>query len=220
MMISGFFSPNEEEGVEIRQFYQLLWRPTATMHESWWSKLGLQMWKKHAGQNTVLSQRIEALVVLRLGIVTRDLPVAFTPDEQFLLNRRERLPALLAVLGLYCLNCPDYLSIKEYRIQLETLLTEEQVQQAWAMWPQRPTSKMTELVDDIKPEQVLEQAQKLAVLLLEKELSDSSLWQSIALTLPAVEVEHEPEEFQQQVSLLQQNPLNLARWLTRLERML
>ena len=219
-MISGFFSPNEEEGAEIRQFYQLLWRPTITMHESWWTKLGLKMWKKHAGQNTVLSQRIEALVVQRLGIVTRDLPVAFTPDEQFLLNRRERLPALLSVLGVYCLNCPDYLSIKEYRVQLETLLTDEQIQQAWAMWPQRPTSNMKELVDSIKPELVLEQAQKLAVLLLEKELSESCLWRSIALTLPAVEMEQEPEIFKQQVTLLQQDHLNLARWLTRLERML
>ncbi len=219
-MISGFFSPNEEENAEIRQFYQLLWRPTATMHESWWSKLGLQMWKKYAGQNTVLSRRIEALVVRRLGIITRDLPAAFTPDERFLLNRRERLPSLLAVLGLYCLNCPDYLSLKDYRLQLEALLTQEQIQQAWAMWPQRPTSEMKDVVDDIKPEQVLEQAQKLAVLLLEKELSESPLWQSVALTLPAAEAEQEPQEFKRQVTLLRQEHLNLARWLTRLERML
>lgn len=218
-MISGFFSPNEE-GTEIRQFYQLLWRPTVTMHESWWAKLELQMWKKYAGQNTILSQRIEKLVVERLGIVNRDLPVVFTPDEQFLLNRRERLPAILSVLGMYCLNCPDYLSLKDFRIQLETLLTEEQIQQAWALWPQRPTSKMKDLVDDIKPEQLLDQAQKLAVVLLEKELSESSLWQSIAVTLPAVALDNEPEDVKKQAILLQQSDLNLARWLTRLERML
>ena len=200
-MISGFFSPNEEDGLEIRQFYQLLWRPTVTMHESWWTKLELQMWKKLAGQNTILSQRIEQLVVERLGIVTKDLPIAFTPDEQFLLNSRERLPALLSVLGMYCLNCPDFLSIKEYRVQLEALLTEEQIQQAWALWPQRPTSKMDKFVDGIKPEMILEQAQKISVLLLEKELSDSSLWQSIAVTLPAIDVDKESDDFKKQVML-------------------
>ncbi len=219
-MISGFFAENEGEGIEIRQFYQLLWRPTITMHDSWWTKLELQMWKKNAGQSTVLSQRIEQLVVERLGIVEKELPIAFTPDEQFLLNKRERLPALLTVLGLYCLNCPDYLSLKDYRLQLELLLTEEQIQQAWALWPQRPTSKMKELVDAIKPDYLVEQAQKLAVTLLEFELSESSLWQSIAVTLPAVDVEMEPDDFKSQVTLLRENETKLARWLTRLERML
>ncbi|RYV00976.1 hypothetical protein SOPP22_19505 [Shewanella sp. OPT22] len=219
-MISGFFSPNEEEGIEIKQFYQLLWRPTVAMHDSWWSKLGLQMWKKSAGQNIVLSQRIEQLVVQRLGIIDKPLSSAFTLDEQFLLKSKSRLPAILSVLGLYCLNCPDYLSLKEHRLALESVLSEEQVQQAWALWPQRPTSKFKELVDDIKSEYLLEQAQKISIALLDEELKESSLWRCIAVTLPVVEVEMEPDDFKAQVTLLKETDLNLTRWLTRLERML
>ncbi|MBE8167777.1 MAG: hypothetical protein HAW66_05390 [Shewanella sp.] len=217
-MSSEFFLTESGEKSELRKYYEFVWHPADQMHPTWWEKLGLKQWKSCFRTSPVLSERIETLIVKRMGIVKEPLPLTLSDNDKFLLSIKERLPSLMVILGIFCMNCPEYLSLKEYRTALADLLTEEQIQQAWALWPQRPTAEQKESLDKQSVDKLIINAQVIALLMLNKEMKDDKIWRALAMTLP-ISVNGDDEasiaEYQSSISVL-----NLKRWLLRLERML
>ncbi|MCL1076959.1 hypothetical protein D5R81_03030 [Parashewanella spongiae] len=217
-MSSDFFSTESGEKSELRQYYEFVWHPAEQMHPSWWKKLGLQQWKSVFHRSPTLNERIETLIVKRMGIVDKPLPNKLSENDELLFSLKERLPSLVTILGIFCLNCPEYLSLKEYRIALADVLTDDQIQQAWALWPQRPTAEQSESLDTISADKLIINAQVIGLLLLTKEMEDDQIWRALAMTLP-ISVNDADEvnldKYQNSITVI-----NLKRWLLRLERLL
>ncbi|MGB0893414.1 MAG: type III secretion system domain-containing protein [Parashewanella sp.] len=221
-MVSDFFSVESDGYSEIRDLYQLIWQPLLTMHPSWWQKLELDQWQDRYQQGTILGNRIEKLVVTRRGIINESLPKNITQQQKQLLNSRSRMPELTSILGIFCLNCPEYLSLKSFRKELEELISPEQIQQAWALWPQRPTKGFSHVFEGVTPELLISTSQKIAIALLssDQSLNDNVIWKAVSMTLPIDDFAQESDELKEFIEKLKQESFEIQRWLIRLERLL
>ncbi|RLV59781.1 hypothetical protein D5018_10455 [Parashewanella curva] len=219
-MSEDFFSSTSDSGLALRQGFELIWRPTASMHPSWWKKLGVQAWQEKYEPDSILGHRIETMIVSRAGLIDEPMPTKLNEQDNLLIQRKDKLNELLLVFGLYSLNCQDYFSLKTYRQALETILTDDQIQQAWALWPQRPTSKLKPVINDIAEKDIVEVALQIAVIQFSKELTDSIVWRALLMTFPATETDKLPKSITAHLKALDKQSINMSRSLTRLERLL
>jgi hypothetical protein len=200
---------------------RLMWQPVASMHPSWWQKLQLAPWQARYQAGTELAVRIEALVVGRYGLASQAqaVPIELTEFDRKLLACVPKLAAIVTVLGLFYLDRPDYLSLRDYRDALSVALSAEQVQQVWNIWPQKPVFahapafSETPVGADIPANAIVAVAQGCAIGLLEQVWRDYPIWRALALTLPAVGSSSAlPEPIETAV--------DIPRWFVRLERLL
>ncbi|WP_133407975.1 type III secretion system domain-containing protein [Parashewanella tropica] len=219
-MSEDFFSSTSDTGLALRQCFELIWRPMANMHPSWWQKLGVQAWQGKYQPHSTLGHRIETMIVSRAGLIDEPMPTKLNEQDNLLIQRKDKLTELLLVLGLYSLNSPDYLSLKSYREVLQTVLAPEQIQQAWALWPQRPTSKLKPVINDIAEKDIVKTALQVAVIQFSKELTDSIVWRALLMTFPATDTEQLSKPLTAQLKALDKQSISMSRWLTRLERLL
>ncbi|BAJ02211.1 hypothetical protein SVI_2240 [Shewanella violacea DSS12] len=205
------------EGVvtkEYREFNRLIWQPVTSMHVSWWQKLDLSVWQDRYQANTELGCRIDRLVAKRYGLIDRCLPSYLTELQVGLVNMRYKLEAIIIILGLLCLNEPEYFLLKKYRDALEVKLTPIQFKQAWAIWPQRPILHSIQQ-NKLPVDCLVEQAFGLGITLIERHWQEESIWLSLALTLPSIRLTASEKERYQLAG-----DINIPRWLFRLERLI
>ncbi|MPY23976.1 type III secretion system domain-containing protein [Shewanella sp. YLB-07] len=200
---------------ELKAFNRLVWQPVSSMHPSWWQTLSLKGWQEKYQANTELARRIETLVVRRYGLADRVLPTHLDVQQQAVLGMRFKIEAIVTVLGLFYLNAPEYLSLRIYRDVLAYVLTPAQIQQAWTIWPQRPTREMRLQSSAISPDKLLERAQAVGVTLIAKQWQEDPLWLALALMLPSARVELSDLQVYQPTG-----EVDIPRWLSRLERLL
>ncbi|AQS36181.1 Type III secretion system subunit [Shewanella psychrophila] len=200
---------------EFKAFNRLVWQPVSSMHPSWWQALALKGWQDKYQANTELARRIETLVVRRYGLAERVLPTHLDVQQQAVLGMRFKIEAIVTVLGLFYLNTPEYLSLRIYRDALAYVLTSAQIQQAWAIWPQRPTREMRLQLSVIPPDKLLERAQAVGVTLIASQWQEDPLWLALALMLPSARLELSDLQAYQPTG-----EVNIPRWLSRLERLL
>ena len=195
-------------------FNRLVWQPVATMHPSWWQELQLTLWQAQSQAGTRLAQRIEAVVVSRYGLVGQDLPQEFNELEANLLACRHKLSAIVTALGLFLLNRPDYVSLREYRDALHQELSHAQIQQIWNLWPQRPQLTTYAYRDEVTATELVGVAQTCAINLIGQLWGNKPFWRALALTLPV------QATLPCKADSLAPISLDIPRWLMRLERLL
>ncbi|NRD74515.1 hypothetical protein HQQ94_14970 [Shewanella sp. VB17] len=201
--------------VELKAFNHLVYQPVSSMHPSWWTTLDLGIWQDKYQANTQLGIQIEALVVKRYGLSVRVLPTQLTCQQLTMLDIRFKIEAIVTVLGLFYLNVPEYLSLREYRDALACVLTPVQIQQAWAMWPQRPTLNVEQQTPILAPDKLVEQAMGVGIALVERQWKEDPLWLALALTLTPKRLS--PENI---LAYRVADEVDIPRWLLRLERLL
>ncbi|MGL4858756.1 MAG: type III secretion system domain-containing protein [Enterobacteriaceae bacterium] len=182
---------------ELKKLNQFIWQPCVSMHPLWWKHLDVEIWQDKYQPGTQLSQRIDALVGARYGLKQAAALLLLTPsilssDDKILLRVHAKLHnmvlvlVLVLVLGLFYLDCPDYLSLKLYRQALKEWLTDQQIQQAWSLWPQRPQYplQVTRTQELCAPEELYPLAIMQALSVLEQQYHDYLIWQALRLLLP------------------------------------
>lgn len=195
-------------------FNRLVWQPVATMHPSWWQELHLTLWQAQYQAGTRLAQRIEAVVVSRYGLADQVLPRELNDLEANLLVCRHKLSAIVTALGLFLLNRPDYVSLREYRDALRQELSKAQIQQIWNLWPQRPQLATYDYRDEVTATELVSVAQACAITLIAQLWGNKPFWRALALTLPV------PATLPCKADSLAPMSLDIPRWLMRLERLL
>lgn len=201
--------------VELKAFNRLVYQPVSSMHSSWWKTLDLGVWQYKYQANSTLGQQIEALVVQCYGLSEQALPTQLTSQQRKMLAIRFKLEEILTVLGLFYLNVPEYLSLREYRDVLACVLTPVQIQQAWAMWPQRPARDLALQQCTISPDKLVERALGIGISLVVQQCQDDPIWLALALTLPSQRL-----VLTEMLTYQVVDEVDISRWLFRLERLL
>lgn len=113
--------------------HTLWWQPGRVMDESWWPALALDTWQQPYAHYPSLRPAIDQVIRMRLGH-HGEMP-GISAQVSPLLADAERRNALCLALGLWALQCPDYLVLKSYRQTLSTLLSPALIGQLQVLFP-------------------------------------------------------------------------------------
>ncbi len=102
----------------IFNFYQLAYSPGLTMSPQWWEVLNLASWKEVYSRSPECRQSVDTLIQSRRGFAIPSLTVPEAEWQLYVCREIERLPKLLAALGLIRLARLDYLLLRQYRESL------------------------------------------------------------------------------------------------------
>lgn len=113
-----------------RQLHRLWWCPGGTMAAGWWSALDLTAWRAPYARQLSLRPALDALLARKLG---HDGPPPHSAlAAQLLTGPRD---AVCVGLGLWAMQCPDYLTLRPYRAALAAELGPAPLAQLQALLP-------------------------------------------------------------------------------------
>ena len=167
----------------IFNFYQLAYSPGLTMSPQWWEVLNLASWKEVYSRSPECRQSVDALIQSRRGFATSSVSIPEAEWQLHVCREMERLPKLLAALGLIRLARLDYLLLRHYRESLLIYFEPHELMQLQAIYPD------VQFIDeqikvDVEPLSV-SSLHSLALYLGWDGLQQSSIfWQVLALLFP------------------------------------
>ena len=117
-----------------QQRLHALWhRPGTVMADAWWQHVSMQSWQQPYTEHAGVRPPLDALIAERLG--HRGAIPPLTPHAQALLDDGHDSEMLCIALGLWALNCPDYLLLRPYRMALVEPLGDATLAQLCALFP-------------------------------------------------------------------------------------
>ena len=119
----------------LQSLYALWWQPCSVMHPGWWSHLNLDSWLEPYENQPALGTALNKLIGLRLGHDEHCPVPELTPTAQILLEDVNRFKMLGIALGLWALQCPEYLYLRTYRHALKDALDDAALEQLQALFP-------------------------------------------------------------------------------------
>lgn len=135
-----------------QQRLHALWhRPGAVMADGWWQQVSMDAWQQPYAEHVGVRPSLDALIAERLGHQGAIPPL--TPQADVLLDDSQRSETLCIALGLWALNCPDYLLLRPYRRALIDALGEPTLGQLSALFPANARAAAS-----VAPEQLINAA--------------------------------------------------------------
>ncbi|QAU24829.1 hypothetical protein EO087_13205 [Dyella sp. M7H15-1] len=117
-----------------QQRLHALWhRPGAVMADGWWQHMSMDAWQQPYAEHAGVRPSLDALIAEQLGHQGAIPPL--TPQAQMLLDDEQHSETLCIALGLWALNCPDYLLLRPYRLALAEALGESTLAQLCTLFP-------------------------------------------------------------------------------------
>lgn len=116
-----------------RRLNALWWQPGAWMAPAWWPQLALSAWQDLYPVRPRLRPAIDRLIATRLG--HHGAPPAADALSMVLLADTPRAQQWCLALGLWALQCPDYLLLARFRQTLSPPLSPTQVTQLACLFP-------------------------------------------------------------------------------------
>lgn len=117
----------------LRRLYTLWCQPGREMAAGWWAALGLAKWQPSYVRQLLLRPALDRLIASRLG--HDGATPAMSPLAASLLADDVRRDSLCLALGLWALQCPDYLLFRCYREVLSPMLDVRAMSQLQALIP-------------------------------------------------------------------------------------
>ena len=189
---------------EVIQLNKSLRQVSSRLHSQWWTKIDLEPWQDIAKKNELISQRLDNVILSRLGYEKLWL----TEDREVVLkwlSVLHRLPLLLTAAGLIVQNCPDYIWDNHYRKVMQGIFSQSQIEQLIALWP------FTNEPPVWTPNNMLEKAEYFSASALYHSWSSHPFWPMLSLSLPVVE---------KPIELSELESANVVSWIFRLEKFL
>ncbi|MBJ7263173.1 MAG: hypothetical protein JHC61_05290 [Burkholderiaceae bacterium] len=121
----------------LRRLYTLWWQPGREMAAGWWTALGLPQWQQSYVNQPLLRPSLDRMIAHRLGHAKTAPPMSTLAAA--LLADDTRCQVLCLALGLWALQCPDYLLMRRYRDALSSLLDARVMNQLQALIPVNAT---------------------------------------------------------------------------------
>lgn len=190
--------------LDVIQINRTLRNVSYRLHSQWKKKLELDTWKDLATQNDLVEQRMNNVILRRIGCedawLTEDIDVV-----KKWLSVIKNLPVLLPSSGLITQNCPDYIWDSQYRKIMQQRFTQNQIDQLIALWPHCSESAMW------MPENMLKNAEYYSASALYHYWFKHPFWTLLSPSLPIMEtpIKLSPVEVE-----------NTIGWMFRLERFL
>lgn len=119
----------------LRRLHTLWWQPGREMAAGWWAALGLPQWRQSYLSQPLLRPSLDRMIASRLGHGTAIPPMSAL--AAVLLADDARCKVLCLALGLWGLQCPDYLLMRRYRDALSSILDARAMNQLQALIPMR-----------------------------------------------------------------------------------
>ncbi|PHV11499.1 type III secretion system domain-containing protein [Chitinimonas sp. BJB300] len=134
----------------LQRLHALWWQPGTVMHKGWWAHLDLASWRTPYLNQPAIAPSLNRLIALRLGCQKHDPIPALSPTAQTLLEDTTRLDTLGMAIGLWALQCPEYLFLRTYRQPLAAALGDVALEQLQTLFPvdacMAPTLTPTDLL--------------------------------------------------------------------------
>jgi hypothetical protein len=111
----------------------LWWQPGRHMAAGWWRQLDLACWQTRYRALPALRPALDRVIAARLG--HDGAPPPADPLADRLLADPCWRDALCIGLGLWALQCPDYLWLRPFRQALAPMLSPQQLTQLLALFP-------------------------------------------------------------------------------------
>ncbi|MGQ5524538.1 type III secretion system domain-containing protein [Chitinimonas sp. PSY-7] len=119
----------------LQSLYALWWQPCGVMHPGWWTHLNLDSWRSPYQNQPAIGSTLNKLIGLRLGHDEHCPVPKLTSTAQVLLEDVGRFKMLGMALGLWALQCPEYLFLRTYRQALKDTLDDAAIAQLQALFP-------------------------------------------------------------------------------------
>lgn len=199
----------------LRRLHRLAWCPGQWMSEAWWVRFDLGEWSSVYGRHPGCRAPLDALIAARRGFPAGPLPAQLSPISRSLLRiDTQRLPKLIAALGLVHGGNADWFLFTRWRQALEAAFTPSECDQLRFFCSIRrpPETSSTDWGPDLQPATVIGRARRIGYDWLDGHLHDDPAWRALEIVLP------EPPVISQQDSGAWSN--RALDWLFRLERFL
>jgi hypothetical protein len=129
-----------------------LWhRPGAVMDDGWWQHMSMDAWRQPYSEHAMVRPSLDAVLAEQLGHQGAIPPLS--SQAQILLDDARGGEAFCIALGLWALNCPDYLLLRPYRQVLCEVLGESTLAQLCTLFPTTANAPAT-----IEPPQLIDAA--------------------------------------------------------------
>ena len=189
---------------DVIQLNKSLRQVSSRLHSHWWAKLDLEPWQDIVKTNELISQRLDNVILSRLGYEE----LLLTEDREVVLkwlSVLNRLPMLLTAAGLIVQNCPDYIWDNHYRKVMQSIFSQSQIDQLIALWPYTSEPPLW------TPNNMLDKAEYFSASALYHSWSLHPFWPMLSLSLPVIE---------KPIELSELESANVVSWIFRLEKFL
>ncbi|MGL4602140.1 MAG: type III secretion system domain-containing protein [Plesiomonas sp.] len=157
--------------------YQLTWMPAKFAHPAWLKRVGVLSKHYKYGDYPVLDQAINGRLIRYRQFPNIESSINHLHIESKYLNKN-RYNRISTALGLFALRCREYLAIRFYRNALQSILSENDIQQLIGLGcggtqpPQLSAEKLTLF------------SQSIGLSLLQAHYQSNVVWKATSIQFP------------------------------------